>query len=58
MAEDEAAWRELRSEIDKRERSDAALEFLADAFAAILSAEFIAPVPMSGGRHKVFENGS
>lgn len=54
MAEDEAAWRQLRVEIDNRERSDAALELLADAFALILSSYF-APVPMSGGRHKAFE---
>lgn len=40
MAEDEAAWRQLRNDIDKRERSDAALELLADAFAAILVSEF------------------
>lgn len=58
MAEDEAAWRQLRTESFQRERSDAALELLADAFASILCSEFIAPVPMSDGRHKVFENGN
>jgi len=58
MAEDEAAWRQLRTESFQRERSDAALELLADAFASFLCPEFIAPAPMSGGRHKVFENGN
>lgn len=50
MAEDEAAWRQLRIDIFQRERSDAALELLADAFASILCSYF-APVQMNGGRH-------
>jgi ATP phosphoribosyltransferase regulatory subunit HisZ len=40
MAEDEAEWRQVSIEIENRERSDAAVELLADAFASLLNAEF------------------
>lgn len=43
MADDEAVWRQLSIESEKQERSDTAVEILADAFASLLCAEF-APV--------------
>lgn len=43
MAEDEAAWRQLCTESFQRERSDAALELLADAFASLLVQNLLHP---------------